>query len=54
VGIVTELTVIGPLLGTGGQFVVPDDLAHILGTWLTRVAPSGHDLPKAIVLLQDD
>jgi len=54
VGIVTELTVIGPLLGPGGQFIVPDYLTHIFGTRLTRVASGGHDLPEAIVLLQDD
>jgi len=54
VRIVTELAVVSPFLGSGGQLIVPDDLPHILGTRLAWIATRGHDLPEAIVLLQDD
>lgn len=52
--IVSELTVVCPLLGTCRQLIVPDNLAHILGTRLARIASSGDELPQAIVFLQDD
>lgn len=54
VRIVPELTVVRPLLGAGGQLVIPDDLAHILGARLARIAARGNELPEAIVFLQDD
>lgn len=52
--IVSKLTIVCPLLGTCCELIVPDNLAHILGTRLARIASGGHELPQAIVFLQDD
>lgn len=52
--IVPELTIVCPLLGTCRQLIVPDNLTHILRTGLARIASGGHELPQAIVFLQDD